>query len=461
MICPKCTKDINKNNFCEHCNMEVKLYKKIMNTSKYLYNKGLQQTKIRDLSGAIDYLKRCLKYDKTNIDARNLLGLIYFEIGEVVLALEQWIISKNYDSKDNIADFYIDEVQNNQHKLDRLNTAIKKYNQALNYINQNSADLAIIQLKKVVSLNPNFIKAHCVLALLYMRAEDLDKAKKSLLKVLAIDKNNYTALRYFESLSEHNDSNTFESEDVLLPQIDNKKPNKANKKSFSSDKFDYIYQGGYIFLGLAIGVLIMSFLVLPTRINSKNNVINELTEEKRAITNETSSTIKHLETQINSLEGDLTVTLEELEEYQQRSEYVKALEQLQRAIEIHLTGDRVATADAMYDVDSNALDTTVASRIYNSIREIAYPEAARQYYNRGYNDYQRGNLTSAVENLTKVLRYDIQDRFSGDALYFAGRSYQRLDQNQKAIEIFNQVIENYPGTTRATNAQYYRSLIPD
>ena len=29
-----------------------------------------------------------------NIDARNLLGLVYFETGEVVEALTEWVISK-------------------------------------------------------------------------------------------------------------------------------------------------------------------------------------------------------------------------------------------------------------------------------------------------------------------------------------------------------------------------------
>ncbi len=36
---------------------------------------------MRDLSGAIVCLKRSLKFNKENIAARNLLGLVYFETG--------------------------------------------------------------------------------------------------------------------------------------------------------------------------------------------------------------------------------------------------------------------------------------------------------------------------------------------------------------------------------------------
>ena len=45
---------------------------------------GLDKAQIRDLSGAIDLLKRSLKFNKLNVQARTLLGLVYFETGEDV-----------------------------------------------------------------------------------------------------------------------------------------------------------------------------------------------------------------------------------------------------------------------------------------------------------------------------------------------------------------------------------------
>lgn len=108
----------------------------------------MEKAGVRDLSGAIESLKISLRFNKLNIDARNLLGLIYYEMGEVVTALTEWVISKNYQPKDNLASRYLDEVQKNQARLDSVNQTIKKYNQALLYCKQNSRDLAIIQLKK-------------------------------------------------------------------------------------------------------------------------------------------------------------------------------------------------------------------------------------------------------------------------------------------------------------------------
>ena len=122
--------------YCPHCGCNVLIQKKVEYLSKLYYNQGLEKASIRDLSGAVNCLKQSLTFNKRNIQARNLLGLVYFEMGEVVAALSEWVISKNYQPKDNLASRYLDEVQKNQARLDSVNQTIKKYNQALLYCKQ-------------------------------------------------------------------------------------------------------------------------------------------------------------------------------------------------------------------------------------------------------------------------------------------------------------------------------------
>lgn len=121
--------------------------KKIVYQSNYWYNDGLRKAKIRDMSGAIMSLRKSLQFNRENIAARNLLGLVYYGIGEVPEALVEWIISKNLKSRDNIADYYIKNVQSSAKELEQIDLAIKKYNQCLTYCRQNGEDLAAIQLK--------------------------------------------------------------------------------------------------------------------------------------------------------------------------------------------------------------------------------------------------------------------------------------------------------------------------
>lgn len=94
--------------------------------SNAYYNDALEKAAVRDLSGAIESLRTSLRFYKMNIDARNLLGLVYFETGEVVEALTEWVISKNYQPRDNAASRYLNEIQNNPSRLDTINQTMQK-----------------------------------------------------------------------------------------------------------------------------------------------------------------------------------------------------------------------------------------------------------------------------------------------------------------------------------------------
>ena len=177
MYCYNCGCLLTENDFCTNCGAEVKTYKRIVAASNSFYNSGLEKAGVRDLSGAVESLRQCLKLNKNHVEARNLLGLIYYETGEVVSALNEWVISKNIQSKKNIADDYIEAIRSNPTQLDTLTQAVKKYNQALNYCRQDSIDLAVIQLKKVLSLNPKYVQAHQLLALIYIGQEEWEKAE--------------------------------------------------------------------------------------------------------------------------------------------------------------------------------------------------------------------------------------------------------------------------------------------
>ena len=161
-----------------------------MYISNMYYNDGLQKANVRDLTGAVTSLRQSLKFNKNNIDARNLLGLVYFERGQVAAALSEWVISKNFRPEKNLADDYIGELQSNATRLDTLKQTIKKYNISLDYCKQGSLDLAMIQLKKVLSLNPKFVEAHQLLALLYMQNEEWEKAHREMTRCIRIDANN-------------------------------------------------------------------------------------------------------------------------------------------------------------------------------------------------------------------------------------------------------------------------------
>ncbi len=268
MFCYNCGCHLSEHDFCTACGADVSVYKKIMFVSNMYYNDGLEKAGVRDLTGAINSLRQSLKFNKNNIEARNLLGLVYFEMGEVVAALSEWVISKNLRPEKNVADDYIERLQSNAARLDSINQTIKKYNQALTYCYQDSKDLAVIQLKKVLSLNPRFVRAHQLLALLYMDSEQWERAERELRKCMDIDRNNTQTLRYLK-----------EVELMLVPDESVKQGSKRKKE----DAVRYVSDNEMIIqplnvkepknsgvstlinigIGLVIGIAVAYWLMVP------------------------------------------------------------------------------------------------------------------------------------------------------------------------------------------------------
>ena len=206
MNCPRCNAVVPfRRTRCSNCGQDLRDYWKIISLSNIYYNKALGQAKIRDLTGAISSLKQSLQFNKLNTNARNLLGLIYFETGEIVSALSEWVISKHFQEENNDADMYINEIQSNPNKLEMHSQVIRKYNSALDSAKHGDEDMAIIQLKKVTAQNPKFIRAHQLLALLYMMSDKKDnrnKALRILNNIIKIDITNTTTLAYLQELSD-------------------------------------------------------------------------------------------------------------------------------------------------------------------------------------------------------------------------------------------------------------------
>ena len=99
---------------------------KLVYQSNYWYNDGLKRARIRDMSGAVTSLKKSLQYNRENIAARNLLGLVYYGRGEVGEALVEWILSKNFQPKDNIASYFISKVQETPGELEEINQLLEE-----------------------------------------------------------------------------------------------------------------------------------------------------------------------------------------------------------------------------------------------------------------------------------------------------------------------------------------------
>lgn len=466
MFCYNCGCHLSEHDFCTACGADVSLYKKIIYVSNRFYNEGLEKANVRDLTGAINSLRQSLKFNKNNIEARNLLGLVYFEMGEVVAALSEWVLSKNLRPEKNIADDYIEMLQSNASRLDSINQTIKKYNQAYTYCTQDGKDLAVIQLKKVLSLNPRFIRAHLLLALLYMDGEEWEQARRELRKCMEIDRNNTQTLSYLK-----------EVEQMLAPAESKEQAAKRRKKDesvrYQSDNEIIIQpldvkeqKGGGLSsvvnlgIGLAIGLAAMYFLVVPAKVAEVNNeaqkTISRISEQLDAKT----VNIQELEAQAGRLQAEIDALNQELEGYVGTDGTLDSMDKLLTAAAAYLEAqDITQTAENLEGIarDVELEQTSEAfQKLYHTLLGIIGPDLAAAYYNAGERDFNAADYASAIENYSKAVYYDESNM---DALYHLGHAYRRNGDNEQAIAAYDKVIELFPNTRTARNAKDQRDSL--
>lgn len=461
MFCYNCGCHLSEHDFCTACGADVSVYKKIMSVSNMYYNDGLEKAGVRDLTGAINSLRQSLKFNKNNIEARNLLGLVYFEMGEVVAALSEWVISKNLRPEKNVADDYIERLQSNAARLDSINQTIKKYNQALTYCYQDSKDLAVIQLKKVLSLNPRFVRAHQLLALLYMDSEQWERAERELRKCMDIDRNNTQTLRYLK-----------EVELMLVPDESVKQGSKRKKE----DAVRYVSDNEMIIqplnvkepknsgvstlinigIGLVIGIAVAYWLMVPAaQSNAKaeaQKTITEISSQSDAKT----ARIQELEGERDKLQSQIAELEADVEGFVGNGGTMQTFDSLLTAAADYLkNGDNVATAADLENIaQSVKLEETSEGfqTLYQTLLGVIGPELAVTYYNEAYDYFRHDEYPAAIESFTKAVYYDPANT---DALYFLARSYHRNGDNEKAIETYQKVLELFPDSTRVREANQY------
>lgn len=469
MICYNCGATLTHNDFCTNCGADVARYKKIVSTANLLYNIGLDKAKVRDLSGATETLRQCLKLDKSNVDARNLLGLVYFEIGEYVLALNEWVISKNLRPTKNIADDYISLLQDNPAKLDTYSQAVKKYNQALSYCYQGSLDLAVIQLKKVLSLNPKYVQAHQLLALLYINDEQWQDAKKELNRCQKIDVGNTITLRY---LNETRNILDMDEEDASYPtgglEIKGRKgvldSAKKNREVISDTSYAPIARKENktittivnVAIGILIGIAVAYLLILPARITAAREGVDESLKAAGEQLDAKTAQISSLEQELNSSKNQNEKLKEELEIYTGESGKLSAVDSLLGAVNTYLENpdDMKAVADYLDQIDQDTLAGAGESfgTVYKLMMSKVGVDVGATYYDSGMKAYQSEMYEDAIKDLTKAYTYD---NSNGDALYNLGNAYRKSGDIVNAIETYNKVIEEFPDTEMATRSQQY------
>lgn len=454
MRCYKCNSVLSDEDYCLKCGADVSVYKIVVKASNSYYNQGLEKARVRDLTGAVTALKTSLSLNKKNIKARNLLGLVYYEMGELAMALSEWVISLNLKQDRNVAEVYIRKVKSNPNKLELINQAAKRYNIALAKAKEGGDDVALIQLKKVAATYPKFIRANLLLALIYMKRNEDERALKVLHRVLKIDRNNTLALKYIDEINgasqtqpadgneeyyRNSKRKPLSGNDVILPRNSYKEP--------SSGVFTVVY----ILLGVVIGAALIWFLIVPAKLQSSQHENNDTIKKYSEQLSGYSVEITTLEKQNEELTSQLDAANKELEQYKGDSGETALYAKLVEAVSEYLANDVDKAALALADIDVTQLPTQTAKDLYTTLEDKCNG-GARTFYMAGLNAYNQKNYVDAAKYLEKA--YELDNK-SVETPYYLAMSYFELNDLENAQKYVDVVNSKFGNTTFAKQLKEY------
>ena len=395
--------------------------------------------------------------NKLNIQARNLLGLVYFETGEVVAALSHWVISKNMMPADNIAAGYIEQLQKDGNRLDEINNSIRKYNQCLEYCRSGNIDMAKMQLKKVLAINPKLIKGYHLLSLIYIHEEEYEKARRQLKTAAKIDKSNTTTLRFLKEVEEQTGRRT-----NLEPRFGMREKVREGKDG------SLIYRSGNdiviqppefrektitntlvnLVLGLVVGAAALWFLVVPAITQNVNEAANKKVVDYSNQMATQAAELERLQEQMDASQESVDTAQSQIEAAQkQTADY----ENLLKAWDEYQQGNFTNAANAIAEVSSDSLSVEGKS-VYDTIMNQVGDTLKKQYRDEGINYIYAGNYDAAIESLEKAVNIGNQDRRS---MYYLAQAYAGKGDVENAVTWYQKVVDNYPGTQNALTAQDY------
>lgn len=430
MNCYYCGAHLDSMDTCPSCEADVKVWKKIVSISNKLYNDGLERAQVRDLSGAVEHLKMSLRYNKMNIQARNLLGLVYFEMGEIVKALSEWIISKSMQGEDNPANEYLADIQKSSARLETLSQTIKKFNQSLTYCREGNTDLALIQLKKVLALNPKMVKGHQLLALLYMKEERYDLALRALKNAEKIDAGDANTMRYKKECRLHLKANG----KVKTKEKDTVSYQSGNDLIIRPAKFTdntAVLTVVNLLVGAAIGIAVVCFLIVPgIRKNANTNAASQLVKANETIATREQS-IKSLEDEISNLKKTVEDAQTATSSADQKNQ---SYEDLLNAYVSYADDKHVEAGENLSKVNRDLLSEN-AQQIYDNMLTDVQSAMLEADMNDALNLYEQKNYSEAITKLESIVKTD-EGYQEGKAAYYLAFAYNYQKDESNALKWF-------------------------
>ncbi|KZL89628.1 tetratricopeptide repeat protein [Clostridium magnum] len=343
------------------------------------------------------------------------------------------------------------------HKIPHsVRKSIALYNKSILNLKVKCADLAINDLKKALSLNPDFCEAIKLLGLCYVYKKDFKKAEKVFKKLAKHNIYSMLANEYLQQLkSERTISKAL---DTIKNVSSNPEGNRKGKNSFKSISKIKNISGlpkklAISFFALAVissilGLIYWKYPSIKTISNKvkntdikKNKEVEQpkVADEKNAKINEDYKKLqKNLETTKLELDNEkykknISLMLNDAEKFYGDGEPEKALDNLITLKALKLDDAEKSRFDALW----NNIKTRDVWTIYNQANSL----------------YKQGKYVEALPKLIKVHQVAPELDIMPWVIYQMGNCYKETNDNKNALALFEKVKKDYPNTQYAVYSQ--------
>lgn len=354
---------------------------------------------------------------------------------------------KNYKTID------LEKLLKTNDMQDNLKNSILLYNKALVNISVKSEDIAIIELKKAISLNPDFCEAISLLGILYAGMGEYAKARDLFSKVVANDKDNAKAVEYIKyidsnfKLSGNIKENQKIKKETTKEVYDDTKKRVRNDSASASIKpalnFKQLLEKGWIKYILCFTAGMLVFFLISLGFNSKEAVVStskDVTDTSKGENRE------DFEQKYNKLNEENKALLAQLEELKKNAQSNTNLPKLFEIDKLVMEKKYVAAADMLVALQAVEF-SGIEKEKFDSLRTQTMEKAANELFTQGRDFYKKKQYKEALEKFDKVTAYISEWKNSTATIYYKGVCYVELNNKDKAKEAFNEVITKYPSSS--------------
>ena len=365
---------------------------------------------------------------------------------------------KNYPAID------IASLEKNRPDLpDNFKNSVVLYNKALESIRSGSEDIAIIELKKAVSINPEFYEAANLLGLCYVSIKEYEKAEEMFKRVMDSEKNGAKALAYINALEGGNASGTAGSkksakkrQPLGIPAEKKQNTGKSLQKNSASYKKEILKYA----IGCLIGIMVMAVINFLTSEPPQDPVPTSADVDTTQIEEAVEAVKKEYEAKLNDMKQRNDVLEESLRKANQSIDYYENVIELLEAEKLASSGEHYKAADLLIQLKSINFQDTEKEK-YDKLLQDIMPKAAIEAYNQGVKLFKQNNFQEALDVLSKARLYGdgLSNVYMDAILYNLAKSYMELGDYQNAISTFNQVINDYPNSSYVKHAKSWIAYI--